>query len=565
MAKTFAELLQEKHPMLAEKDLNRLAKKHGAHSIALVEAVIVGGLLSHTAACRIWSECLGIAYIDPFNTLITPEAIALIPAEIARKAQVLPLYVLEGVLTVATPDPTDAAMRKRLEGIAGMKISPLFSLPMEIHDAIEVHYSSDKDIEAIVKELEDTGDIVALQLSPAELEKLSESKSLIRIVDSLIYFALRERASDIHLEPQENDTRMRYRIDGRLREMLRFPKILHRPIICRIKVMCDLNISESRFPQDGRFSLQLGTRKGDFRVSFLPTVEGEKCVIRVLASTSKKDFMTLDKMLISQSILVPFKRVIQSPNGIVFVTGPTGSGKTTTLYAALAEVSSPDVNVSTIEDPVEIRLAGLTQSQVNTHIELKFGLLLRALLRQDPDIILVGEIRDVETAKIASEAALTGHLVFATMHTNNAPQAITRLMEIGVEPHVVAPSVLAVLGQRLAARICERCKESFAPSADTLARYFTDTEDENPMFYVGKGCEICRRTGYKGRVGLHELVVITEEIRDIISRGGNIEALTSAAKRTGYRPLRHDGLKKALLGLTTFEEVEANTPFEWAS
>lgn len=563
MAKHFAELLRDKHPMLAEKDLNRLIKKHGPHSIDLVEAVILAGMLSHTAACRIWSECLGIAYIDPFNTVITPEAVALIPGEIARKAQVLPLYILNGVLTVAMPDPLDTALRKRLEGIAGMRISPMFSLPAEIHDAIEIHYSSDKDIEAIVKELETAGEVITLQLSPAELERLSESNSLIRIVDSLIYFALRERASDIHIEPQDGETRVRYRIDGRLQEMFRFPKILHRPIACRIKVMCELNIAESRFPQDGRFSLQLGTRKGDFRVSFLPTVEGEKCVIRVLATVSKKDFMTLDKMLISQSILTPFKRVIQAPNGIIFVTGPTGSGKTTTLYAALAEVNRSDTNVSTIEDPVEIKLPGLTQSQVNMHIDLKFSLLLRAMLRQDPDVILVGEIRDAETAKIASEAALTGHLVFATMHTNNAPQAVTRLMEIGVEPHIVAPSILAILGQRLAARVCERCKESYIPTREMLDRYFHDSKELTATFYTGKGCDVCRRSGYKGRIAFHELVVVTEEIRDIVARGANIEAITASARRTGYKPLRHDGLKKVLLGLTTIEEVEANTPFDW--
>ncbi len=564
MLKQFAELLREKCPMLGEKDFNRLIKKHGTNNIDLVEAVIIAGLLDHTTACRLWSQCIDVAYNDPFNTVIMPEAVALVPAEIARKAQVLPLYVLEGVLTVAMADPKDAALRKRLEGISGLKISPMFSLPAEIHDAIEVHYSSDKDIEAIVKELENDGEVIALNLTQSELERLSESKSLIRIVDSLIFFALRERASDVHVEPQEGDTRVRYRIDGQLREMFRFPKVLHRPITCRLKIMCELNIAESRFPQDGRFSLQLGTRKNDFRVSFIPSIEGEKCVVRVLASTSKKEFLTLDKMLISQSMLAPFKRVIQASNGIIFVTGPTGSGKTTTLYAALSEINSPDVNVTTIEDPVEIKLSGLTQSQVNSHIDLRFGLLLRAILRQDPDVILVGEIRDVETAKIACEAALTGHLVLASMHTNNAPQAMVRLMEIGVEPHVVAPSVLAVLAQRLAARICERCKESYIPAPEVLERYFTDTAGLNASFYAGRGCDLCRRSGYKGRIAFHELVVATEEIRDIIARGGNIEALTAAAKRAGYKPLRHDGLKKALLGLTTLDEVESNTPFEWA-
>jgi type IV pilus assembly protein PilB len=299
-------------------------------------------------------------------------------------------------------------------------------------------------------------------------------------------------------------------------------------------------------------------------VSFLPTVEGEKCVVRVLAATGKKGFLSLEKMLISQTILQPLQRVIQAPNGIVFVTGPTGSGKTTTLYAAMAQVNSGDMNVSTIEDPVEIKLAGLTQSQVNSHIDLKFGMLLRAMLRQDPDIILVGEIRDLETAKIACEAALTGHLVFATLHTNNAIQAIPRLMEIGVEPYIVAPAIQAVLAQRLTARICDRCKESYVPAPEVVARYFDDVEDESPVFYVGKGCEVCRRKGYKGRIAIHELAIVTEEMRGIIGRGGNIDQLTASAKRAGYQPLRYDGLKKVLLGLTTIEEIEANSPFEWA-
>ncbi len=564
MPKRYADLLREKFPLVAPKEFTRLAKKYGTHTIGLVEAVIMEGLIGHEPACRLWSECIGVAYIDPFNTLVTPAAVALLPGAIARKAQALPLYIVDGVLTVAMPDPLDDALRRRLEGITGVRISPVFSLPAEIHDAIEIHYSSDKDIEAVIKELESAGEVLTLQLTPTELERLSESKSLIRIVDSLVFFGLREGASDIHIEPQEDDTRVRFRIDGRLREMLRFPKILHRPICCRLKVMCDVNIAESRFPQDGRFSLQLGTRKNDFRVSFIPTVEGEKVVVRALASTTKKDFLTLDRMLISQTLLTPLRRVIQAPNGIVFVTGPTGSGKTTTLYSALAEINSPDINVSTIEDPVEIKVPGLTQSQVNAHIDLKFPLLLRALLRQDPDVILVGEIRDSETAKIATEAALTGHLVFATMHTNNAIQAVTRLVEIGVEPHVVAPSVLAVISQRLAARICERCKESYLPTPETLAKYFYDAEGLKALFYQGKGCEVCRRTGYKGRIGFHELAVVTEEMRGIISRGGDLGELTVAARRAGYKPLRHDGLKKVLLGLTTIEEVESHTPFDWA-
>jgi type II secretory ATPase GspE/PulE/Tfp pilus assembly ATPase PilB-like protein len=563
MPATYAVLLRLGHPYLAENELAGLVNTHGADSLALVEAVVTAGLVPHADACRVWSERLGIAYIDPINTIASPEATALVPAEIVRKAQVLPLYVIDGVITLAMADPLDKAMVRRLEGITGLKISPMFALPTEIRAAIELRYSSEKDIAVIIKEMEDAGEVIALQHAPAELERLCDSKSLIRLADSLICLALGERASDIHIEPQTGETRVRLRVDGILEELLLFPKVLHRALISRVKIMCDLNISETRYPQDGRCTFKLGFNKVDFRVSFIPTIKGEKCVIRILGGVSKKGILSLDRMLISQAILKPLQRVIKAPNGIVFVTGPTGSGKTTTLYAALAQANTGELNVSTIEDPVEIELPGLTQSQTDDHIDLKFGMLLRALLRQDPDIILVGEIRDLETARIACEAALTGHLVFATLHTNNAIQAIARLMELGVEAYTVAPSILAVLGQRLAARICERCKESYVPSPEMIARYFEDAEGETPLFYVGRGCAACRHKGYKGRIAFHELAVVTEEMRGIIGRGGDLDLLTASARRAGYQPLRYDGLKKVLLGLTTIEELEANAPFEW--
>jgi type IV pilus assembly protein PilB len=350
-----------------------------------------------------------------------------------------------------------------------------------------------------------------------------------------------------------------------LREMFTCSRKLHRPIISRLKILSSLNISEARFPQDGRFSLPIGSGAGSFRFSSIPTQYGEKIVVRILGGTGKKSALTLDKMLVSQSILQPFKHLIQSPNGIIFVTGPTGSGKTTTLYAALQEINKPDVNISTIEDPIEIQLAGITQSQTNNHIDLKFSVLLRALLRQDPDVILVGEIRDLETAKIATEAALTGHLVFATLHTNIAPQAIVRLQEIGVEPYMVAPSIVAVLSQRLAARICENCKEAYYPSRETLLKYFEEEGLEDVPFYRGRGCAHCRFTGYHGRIAFHELVIITEEIRTLISESRSAQEITRAAAKVGYKPLRYDGLKKALLGLTTIDEIEQSTTIEWVT
>ena len=267
----------------------------------------------------------------------------------------------------------------------------------------------------------------------------------------------------------------------------------------------------------------------------------------------------------SQVMLQPFRRLIQNPNGIIFVTGPTGSGKTTTLYAALNEINTPGVNISTIEDPIEIQLPGVTQSQVNANIDLKFSTVLRALMRQDPDVILIGEIRDLETAKIATEAALTGHIVFATLHTNTAPQAIARLMEIGVEPFMVAPSVIGVLSQRLAAKICEACKEAYYPPREVLSRYFADEGLTDVPFYRGRGCTACRNTGYKGRVAFHELVLITEEVRTLITEGRGAQEIAKAAAKVGYKPLRYDGLKKVLLGLTTIDEIEQSTSFEWAA
>ena len=395
---------------------------------------------------------------------------------------------------------------------------------------------------------------------------MAESKSVIGLCDAIIYLAIKERASDIHIEPRQDCSKIRFRIDGRLQEFFTIASALHPALRSRIKILCNLDISEARFPQDGRFSMPLGSQFVNFRVSILPTIYGEKLVLRILALTGKKDFRTLDQMMISQNIIAAFKHVIEAPNGMIFVTGPTGSGKSTTLYAALHEINTPDVNICTIEDPVETRMDGITQSQVNNHIDLRFSTILRSLLRQDPDVLLVGEIRDLETAKIATEAALTGHLVFFTLHTNNAIQAVVRLVELGIEPYIVAPSILAVLAQRLAARICENCKRSYTPDEQVLRKFFYDYQQvDSPVFYEGKGCPHCRDTGYRGRIAFHELVMVTDEMRTIISTGGSEEVLKVVAAKSGYRPLSYDGLKKVLLGFTTVSELEARASFDFIS
>jgi type II secretory ATPase GspE/PulE/Tfp pilus assembly ATPase PilB-like protein len=545
-------------------ELAGLVARHG-DSVELLQAVIIDKLASKDDACRFWADAMNVAYVDPFSSTITEEAVEKIPAEVAKKAKAIGLYIIDGVLTAAMAAPGDADLVKRISLIAQIPVSPVFALPREIEDAIAIHYSTEKNLEDGLDELGRSSLFDKPELAGDMLAQLAENNALVQILDEIVYFAMRERATDIHVEAQETQSRIRFRIDGNLREILTYSRKLHRALVSRIKILSSLNISESRFPQDGRFSMPVGAQTANFRVSTIPSAYGEKAVIRILAMNGKKTMLSLDKMMVSQTILQPFRRLIKNPNGILFVTGPTGSGKTTTLYAALNEINSPEINISTIEDPIEIQLAGVTQTQVNSHIDLKFATVLRALMRQDPDAILIGEIRDLETAKIATEAALTGHVVFATLHTNTAPQAIVRLIEIGVEPYMVAPSVIGVLTQRLAARICENCKEAYQPSREILAKYFQEEGLTDVPFYRGRGCQKCRFSGYKSRIAFHELVIITEEIRTLISDGKSAQEITRAAAKVGYKPLRYDGLKKVLLGLTPSDELEASTAPEWAT
>jgi type II secretory ATPase GspE/PulE/Tfp pilus assembly ATPase PilB-like protein len=563
-SETFLGRLKETPNFTAEAEVRNLAEHH-ADSPELVQAVIDAKLVSKDDACRFWADAMNVAYVDPFVSVITDEAIEKIPLEVAKKTRAIGLYIFNGVLTVAMSSPDDQETVKRLGQIARIPVSPVFALPREVEDSIAIHYSNEERLEDSLGQLERSNLFDNPELAADKLAMLAENNALVQILDEIMYYAMRERATDIHIEAQEINSRIRFRVDGNLREILAFSRKLHKALISRIKILCNLDIAESRIPQDGRFSLPIGTQTANFRVSTIPSAYGEKVVIRILAMSGKKSMITLEKMMMSQSILQPFKRLIENPNGIIFVTGPTGSGKTTTLYSALHEINKPELNISTIEDPIEIQLEGVTQSQVNATIDLKFANLLRALMRQDPDAILIGEIRDLETAKIATEAALTGHIVFATLHTNSAPQAITRLIEIGVEPYMVAPSVIGVLAQRLAARICENCKEAYTPTRETLAKYFKEDGLSDVTFYRGKGCPKCRGTGYKGRVAIHELVLITEEIRALISEERSVQEITRAAAKVGYKPLRYDGLKKVLLGLTTIAEIEQNTSFEWAT
>jgi type IV pilus assembly protein PilB len=562
--KTFEELINIADPSIPEEHRIIIQEHLETDSLPGVEDAVLKGLIGKRQAGELWGNKIGIAYLDPIQSVITDDALSLIPEEIARKAQILPLYFLNNVLTISTSEPINEELLRRLKFISGHEISPIFGFPSEIRDAIEIHYATEEDVASYIKRFQEQNKGVLDNLDDLELDQLAESESLINILDSIVHFGIKEGASDIHVEPMDTRCRIRFRVDGRLREILSIHKSLHPALASRVKILCKLDIAEKRFPQDGRFEMPLGMMKAEFRVSFIPASYGSKIVIRILGSTGRKGAMSLDDMLVSHNVLKPWRKIIRNPNGIVFVTGPTGSGKTTTLYATLAELNTPEVNISTIEDPIEISLEGLTQSQVNHTIDLGFPDLLRSLLRQDPDIILVGEIRDLETAKIATEAALTGHLVFATLHTNNAVQAVTRLLEIGIEPYMVAPSINAVLAQRLCARLDDDNKEAYRPTKEQLSEFFQFEGGFDDLLLYRPTAQVAGTVqAYKGRVAIHELVTVSDEVRALISERATVLAISRAAEKVGYKTLRYDAIKKALLGLTTLEEVSRNTPQEW--
>ena len=402
------------------------------------------------------------------------------------------------------------------------------------------------------------------ELTRDELQKIAGSQAVVEFVQGLLLLGVREGASDIHIEPGEDKVRIRFRVDGVLQEKSKIERSLLPPLVSRLKILADLNITEKRRPQDGRLSLTLPNRTIDFRFSSVPTNYGEKIVLRVLGQMETRDVQDLRELIFSKANLEALERVLTIPYGIFFVTGPTGSGKTTTLFSMLKHLNRPGVNITTIEDPIEYRLPGINQIQVNTAVDLDFPAALRAFLRQDPDVILVGEVRDVETAEIACRAALTGHLVLATLHTNNAIQALTRLSDMGVQPYMVAPSMVGVLAQRLVRKICDHCRETYKADSAILRRFF-DTDGEEVILSRGRGCLQCSGTGYSGRVAIHELVVINDEIRTQISRGASLIEIQRSAAQTGFHTMRYDGLKKVLRGLTTLEEIQRVTVAEDAS
>lgn len=511
-------------------------------------------------------RCLGRQWEIPFVDLelhdLDPSVVRQFPSYLIRTYHVVPLRIEDHRVTLAMENPLDIFTLDEIQMATGMTAIPCIAAASDIRAAMRQLNLADSidesDFRAILTNI---GEEMVEFRPPAEEEddeeraaSMVDDAPVVRLANMVITQALTEGASDIHLQPEAHDLRVRYRVDGVLRDAITIPKGIERALISRIKILSDLDIAERRLPQDGRISLTIQGREYDFRVSVLPAVHGEKAVLRILDKTTTR--MGLEKLGFPPDTLKRFNQLIQRTYGIILVSGPTGSGKSTTLYAVLNERNSPDVNILTAEDPVEYQIAGLTQVQVGIKKELTFASALRSFLRQDPDIIMVGEIRDTETALVATEAALTGHLVLSTIHTNDAPTAVTRLIEMGIEPFLIASSVAGVLAQRLIRKICPHCAEPYLPPEVALARLGISPEDRaNAAFMMGSGCDRCANTGLKGRMGIFELMVVTDAIRALILREAPAHEVAAAARQEGMRTLLDDGLAKAVAGETTTNEI----------
>jgi type IV pilus assembly protein PilB len=558
---TFLESLRRLVPAQTQVIDARAALLKG-EPMRLLKDLMERAVLPKARLCQLWADTLGVAYVNPTTVAIPTDGFEQLPVDIARRVGAIVLNSLGDTVTVALADPVNARQIESLAKILGKQISPVFAHPDEITTVIDMYLGAEGNIAANLQSVCDQlpGMIGAREIkTAADVADLVESKAVIELLNSIILTAYRRRASDIHFETRAEDSRVRMRIDGDMQVVMELPRAVHVTLVVRIKVLCQLDLSQSRMPQDGAFELNFGTLSTAFRVSTLPSLYGEKAVLRVLGSPLDQSMLTLDNLGFPRSTLDAIKRVVARPNGILIVCGPTGSGKTTTLYGCINELNRPDLNITTIEDPVEYRLPDITQHQVNAGIGLTFAKVLRSIMRQDPDVILIGEIRDLETALIATEAALTGHFVLTTLHTNNALQAVTRLVEIGVDPYLVAPTTMGVLSQRLVRRICSSCKEQYQATEQELSEYFTGYEGVPVTLYRGRGCPKCFGSGYSGRVGIYEFVEVSEKMRELITEKQSVALLIDEAKRVGHRSLRHDGLKKALIGWTTLEEVERST------
>ncbi len=540
--------------LLSEADLAEAVTTQQANGGSLGRILVDKGYITERDLVHAVATQIGMEFVDLSEVNVEPTAVTAISDSIAKRYHALPFQIdEEGRLVVAMSDPANVFAIDDIRTITGREVKAVVATKDDIEDAIKRYHRMADEIESLADEFSIGVDDVDETL--AGLTEVAEEAPIVKFVNLLISQAVNDGASDIHIEPGERDLRVRYRIDGVLSEVMRSPKNIQSGVISRLKIMADVDISERRRPQDGRIAVSVGGKGVDLRFSTLPTVYGEKIVMRILDKSSI--LLTLEDLGFLPDNLKRYAEAYNKPYGMILVTGPTGSGKSTTLYATLNKVSRPEINIITVEDPVEYRLPNINQVQVNNKAGLTFASALRSILRQDPDVVLVGEMRDHETGQIGIEAALTGHLVLSTLHTNDAASAVTRLTEMDIEPFLVGSATDAVLAQRLARKVCSKCTILERPEAEILreAGFDADVIDARPEIPKIVGCKACSNTGYKGRMAVHEVMTVTEEIQRLCVKRVASDEIKALAIEQGMIPLRQDGLAKVLMGMTTIEEI----------
>lgn len=541
---------------LTEEQLEQALAVQRERNIKLGDALVQLKFLRYEDILKALSIQLGFPYENKIDVdAITPELVATLPINYAKQNEVLPLRKEDDALVVAIADPTNFYALDDLRMLFGCEIKPIIASSYEIVNAINAVYNKISGAgEEMVSELTGAEEIADEFNEPVDLLDATDEAPIIRLVNSLLFRAVKQKASDIHIEPFERDLVVRFRINGILYDIMRPPKRAQSSIVSRVKIMSQLNIAEKRLPQDGRIRIKIAGKDIDIRVSTIPTAHGESVVMRLLDATAV--LLDLDSLGLMGAHLDTVNNLIHRKNGIVLVTGPTGSGKTTTLYSCLSKINSRELKILTIEDPVEYQLPGVNQVQVNPKIDLTFSAGLRSFLRQDPDVIMVGEIRDRETAEIAIQASLTGHLVFSTLHTNDAPSSITRLVEMGVEPFLVSSSIVGIIAQRLVRTVCRDCARKYTPDEEELAKIGLKMEDlQGKQIYRPVGCPNCMETGYTGRIGIYEILMVTDEIRNELMKGSDAATIKKVAASQGMKSLRDDAAAKVIAGMTTVAEV----------
>ena len=538
------------------------AKKQGQGELT-GQIAITMGFITEAQVTEALAEQWGMPVVNLAETTIPAKALELVPQTMADVYKIIPISLKDNVLTVAMADPQNLGALDDLRSMLGVDVRGAVSNARDVEAAIARQYAGrEESIEDIIAKLEEDAPASTGKNDRAhDLSPDGDEAPIRKLLNMILLLAIKDQASDIHFEPFEDEFRVRIKADGMLYELVPPPRHLANAIVSRIKIMSELDIAERRLPQDGRIELSVGGHQVDLRVSVLPTLFGEAVVMRVLDRTVVQ--LDLNKIGMDATTLTRFRSVIKRPNGIVLVTGPTGSGKTTTLYSALNELNDIETKIITTEDPIEYEIDGLIQVPVNPDIQVTFATVLRAILRHDPDTILVGEIRDFETAEVAIQSALTGHLVFSTLHTNDAPSTITRLRDMGIEPFLITATVEAVLAQRLVRKICTECRTQFEPSDELLMELqLPIAQARQYKFYYGRGCQRCNNSGYKGRCGIYELLDVTDDIRDLVSSNANVDEIRNFARGQGMTTLREAGLKLIFDGITTIDEVVRETVME---